>query len=414
LNAFLLPKEATMHIESTQFCGQTPRVLLLLEEIGAPYELTLRPDGHFLATYGRPGPRLVDDDLTLFESATMLRHCARTRAEGRMVPRSARELARVDSWLDRSSFLGLTVVALMREEREQGAERRPARIAEERAKLTGLLEMVERALEDSDGDWLLGDFGLADCAMASLPRLARLLDFGSWPRLRAYCERLTSRPAAARAQAKLTPAPASPEQVLDFWFGTPATTEAELLDKGRRWFAGGAAMDAEVKARFGQTVEAALAGKLDAWAAEPRTRIALVIVLDQLTRNALRGDPRAFAGDAQAQRLALEAFESGADESLSLLERTFLSMPLLHSEDAKLSQRGAEIARRLAAGAPPMFAKACGMHLEQSEKFLSVIQRFGRFPHRNAVLGRVSTPEEESFLVDWAEKAPPAGAPRAG
>src|SRR3954466_6090949 len=129
-----------MHIESTHCCGQTPRLLLLLEEIGAAYELTLRPDGHFLATYGRPGPRLVDDDLTLFECGTMLRHCARTRGEGRMLPRSSRELARVDAWLELSSYLGLTVVALRREEREQGVERRPARIAEERAKLAAMLE----------------------------------------------------------------------------------------------------------------------------------------------------------------------------------------------------------------------------------------------------------------------------------
>jgi len=192
-----------MHIESTQGCGQVPRLLLLLEEIGTPYELTLRPEGHFLATYGRPGPLLVDDDVTLFESGTMIRHCALTRGGGRMVPRSAGELARVDAWLESSSLLGLTVVALMREEREEGLERRPARIAEERTKLAAMANAIERALEDSDGDWLLGDFGLADCAMASLPRLSRMLDLGRWPRLRAYCERLALRPAALRVQAKL-------------------------------------------------------------------------------------------------------------------------------------------------------------------------------------------------------------------
>jgi uncharacterized protein (DUF924 family)/glutathione S-transferase len=403
-----------MHIESTHCCGQTPRLLLLLEEIGAPYELTLRPDGHFLATYGRPGPRFVDDDVTLFESATMLRHCARTRGDARMVPRSSGELARVDSWLDLSSWLGLAVVALMREEREEGLERRPARIAEERAKLAGMVGAIERALEDSDGDWLLGDFGLADCAMASLPRLSRLLDLGRWPRLRAYCERLALRPAALRVQAKLTPPSVSPEQLLAFWFGKPATTEAELMDNARRWFAGGAAMDAEVRARFGKTVEAALAGELDVWATTPRGRLALVLVLDQLTRNAFRGDSRSFAGDEKARQLAVNAFEDGADETLSVLERMFLSMPLLHAEDPSLILRGCEIARRIAAGAPPSFAKLCSMHIEQSEKYLDVIRRFGRFPHRNTTLGRASTPEEDSFLVDWADKAPPAGVPRAG
>jgi hypothetical protein len=82
----LLGMEApTLFIESTRNCGQTPRVLVLLEELAVPYELTLRPDGYFVESYGRPGPRLVEGELTLFESPTMLRHCARTRAGGRLV-----------------------------------------------------------------------------------------------------------------------------------------------------------------------------------------------------------------------------------------------------------------------------------------------------------------------------------------
>jgi glutathione S-transferase len=114
-----------------------------------------------------------------------------------------RELAHVDAWLDRSILLGLTFVALMREEREQSAERRPQRIAEERAKIAGFMAMIEGALEDSDGDWLRGDFGLADCALASLPRLAGLVDVERWPRVRAYRERLVLRPALVRVQPNL-------------------------------------------------------------------------------------------------------------------------------------------------------------------------------------------------------------------
>jgi len=201
--------------------------------------------------------------------------------------------------------------------------------------------------------------------------------------------------------------------VLEFWFGVPAVTEADLMTKGRRWFAGGAPMDTEVKARFGETVKAAIAGELDPWTSTPRGRLALVLLLDQLTRHAFRGDPRAFAGDVKAQRLATEAFDTGADRTLSVLERLFMTMPLLHAEDPKLLERAVGLARRIAAEAPPLFAKPCAMHLEQADKYLRVVTRFGRFPHRNAVLGRVSTPEEEAFLVDWAEVAPPAGAPRA-
>jgi len=403
----------TLFVESTRNCGQTPRVLLLLEELAVPYELRLRADGHFLQTYGRPGPRLVDGELTLFESATMLRHCARTRAGGRLVPRSSGDLTRVDSWLDCSALLGMTVAALVREEQEQGAERRPQRIAEERVRLAAILTLVERALESSDGDWLLGDFGLADCAMAGLPRLARFMDFAAWPRVAAYCQRLQQRPALARARAKLAPGPAlaSSEQVLEFWFGSPATTEAELMAKAKRWFNGGKTLDGEVTGRFGETIEAALAGKLDGWVATARGRLALVILLDQLTRNAFRGQPRAYAGDAKAQRLAIEAFESGQDEALSTIERMFLGMPLLHAENTTLQERSVALARRMAASAPPLYAKGFRMHVEQAEKYLGVVARFGRFPHRNALLGRCSTPEEEAFLVDWSERAGPAGAP---
>jgi glutathione S-transferase len=191
-------RRSTLFIESTQGCGQTPHLLVLLEELGAPYELLLRPDGYFISTYARPGPRLVDDDLSLFELAAMLRHCARTRAEGRLLPRSPQALARVDAWLELAGFLALAVQALRREEREQGEGRRPPRIAEERAKISSILELLERALDDSDGDWVLGDFGLVDCALVTLPKLARIVDLAGWPRVRAYSERLLTRPAVGR------------------------------------------------------------------------------------------------------------------------------------------------------------------------------------------------------------------------
>lgn len=405
--------EATLLIETTRNCGQTPRVLLLLEELAVPYELELRAPGHFLARYGRPGPRLLAHDTILFEGGAMLRHCARTLADGRLMPRSSRDLTRVDSWLDCSSALGLMTAALLREEQEHGAERRPQRIAEERVRLAAIVKGVERALEDSDGDWLLGEFGLADCAMAGLRRLACFLDFGAWPRVAAYCRRLEQRPALMRVHARLASAPvlATADEVLDFWFGPPATTEAEVMAKAQRWFAGGKALDREVGERFGETIEAALAGRLDGWAATPRGRLALVIVLDQLTRNAFRGEPRVYAGDSRAQTLATEAFDAHLDESLSAVERLFLSMPLLHAEDIGLQRRSRELARSIATRAPALYAKGIAMHLEQADKYLGVVTRFGRFPHRNATLGRKSTPEEEAFLIDWPAKAAPMGAP---
>jgi glutathione S-transferase len=191
-------------LESTLGCGQTPHLLVLLQELGAPYELTLRPDGYFLANYGRPGPRLVDGKLTLFELGAMLRHCARTRGDGRLLPPSADELARVDAWLELSGQLYWSAVCLGREESERGSARRPTRISDECSRISGILQLLENALDDSDGDWLLGDFCLADCALAGLPRLSQRVSFDSWPRVRAYCQRLVLRPAVVRVH-RLSP-----------------------------------------------------------------------------------------------------------------------------------------------------------------------------------------------------------------
>jgi uncharacterized protein (DUF924 family) len=177
----------------------------------------------------------------------------------------------------------------------------------------------------------------------------------------------------------------------------------------RRWFAGGADLDREIAGRFGATLEAALAGSLDSWAATPRGRLALVIVLDQFSRSALRDRARMYAGDARAQRLALEAFDAGLDRGLDYRERLFLSMPLLHSEDAALHERLADIAASLAADAPAVYAPMLAMHAEQVAKYREVIRRFGRFPHRNALLGRVSSAEELEFLEDWESRAAPGG-----
>ncbi len=404
-----------MIIETTVGCGQSPKILFLLEELGFDYEVALRSDGHFLQAFGRPGPRLVEGERGLFEVNPMMRHVLRSHGNASLLPADAGQQLAVDSWLELSGKLGWTVMQLMREERTSAEERRPARIAEERAKLEAILDLVERGLDDSDGDWLVGDFSLADCAFANLPLISRFVDVAKWPRLQAYAARIAQRPAHERARARQSApsaALASPEDVLGFWFGAPATSEAELMNKVRRWFAGGAALDTEVKARFGTTVEAALSGKLDAWSETPRGRLALVLVLDQFTRNMFRGDPRTHEGDRKAQRLSLEAFENGAENELSHLETMFLSMPFAHAEDVSLSKRGAEIARRLAAAAPPELAKISAMHVEQAHKFVDVITRFGRFPHRNELLGRDSNAEEQAFLVDWATKGPPKDAPR--
>lgn len=201
---------------------------------------------------------------------------------------------------------------------------------------------------------------------------------------------------------------ATPEDVLAFWFGAPAADADELITKLKRWFRGGPGMDEEIARRFGATVEAALAGELDTWRETPRGRLALVLVLDQLTRHCFRGDARSWAGDAKAQALAAEAIERGLDAGLAYPERIFLAMPLHHAEDLELQRQSLAYARKLAASLPPGLASVGAIHVGQCEKYNDVIARFGRFPHRNAALGRRSSAAELEFLEGWACYAPPA------
>lgn len=200
---------------------------------------------------------------------------------------------------------------------------------------------------------------------------------------------------------------ATPDDVLSFWFDPPASTEAELWAKVKRWFNGGAEIDQQIRERFGADVELALEGKLDAWADTPRGLLALVLLLDQFTRGIYRDTPRAFAGDAQAQALAARAFDEGVDREFDWEQRQFLAMPFLHAESDALQARALSVMEQLHAEAPEAKKKFCAAGVEQARKYQEVIRRFGRFPHRNGALGRESTAEELEFLKDWAAKAPP-------
>lgn len=196
----------------------------------------------------------------------------------------------------------------------------------------------------------------------------------------------------------------SPEDVLEYWLGDPAEDDDAMLAKMRRWFDGGTALDAEIIERFGATIEDAVSGGLDHWADTPRGRLALVIVLDQFTRHCFRGTARAYAADAKAQALALEALDRDLGAGMSPIERAFLIMPLHHSESLEHQRRSLAHARAVASTTRSLLSE---IHVEQAEKYNDVIARFGRFPHRNAILGRESTEEELAFMADWADRAPP-------
>lgn len=193
---------------------------------------------------------------------------------------------------------------------------------------------------------------------------------------------------------------ATAERVLEFWFGT--LDAHGLPDPGisRRWFDAGPAFDQEIRERFGALAARALAGRLEAWQETPRELLALVILLDQFTRNLFRGDPRAFAGDERALALARDAVDARWDRRLLPIERSFLYLPFEHSEDLAEQRRSISLFAQLIAEAPPEGESRFRDGLAWAERHLATIERFGRFPARNAALGRATTPEEEAFLAE--------------
>lgn len=189
-----------------------------------------------------------------------------------------------------------------------------------------------------------------------------------------------------------------PESVREFWFGGVHPDDADLEERIDFWFAAGPAVDGEIVRRFTPAVRRALAGGLDAWRQSPRECLALVILLDQFPRNIYRGTPAAYSGDEKACALSVEAIDNGADRELSILERAFLYMPLQHAEDLSAQERSIEAFRRLLHASPERLELHMKRFLASAATHCDIIRRFGRFPHRNAVLGRECTKAENEFL----------------
>jgi uncharacterized protein (DUF924 family) len=176
------------------------------------------------------------------------------------------------------------------------------------------------------------------------------------------------------------------QQVLRFWFGDTPVARAE-------WFKKDAAFDAQIAERFGPLIEQALAGGLGDWADAPDTALARILLLDQFTRNAFRDTPRAFAGDARALAAAREMVARGQDQALPPLRRAFVYLPFEHAEDRAVQRESLVLHAALARDDPSLASQE-----DYAKRHAEIIERFGRFPHRNLVLGRVSTDEERAFL----------------
>lgn len=191
-------------------------------------------------------------------------------------------------------------------------------------------------------------------------------------------------------------APTSPDDLLRVWFGEPGSPP---LASSKKWFAKDEEFDGFLRDRFLGTLESGVRGELDAWKSTPRGRLALIILFDQLSRNMFRGSPRSFAQDALALALTLEALGAGEDRSLTPVERYFVLMPLMHSEDVVMQRRCVAEFEKLLAESPDEFKSLLASALDYAQRHAVIVERFGRFPHRNAVLGRESTAEEKAFLL---------------
>ncbi|HEX6929104.1 MAG TPA: DUF924 family protein, partial [Gammaproteobacteria bacterium] len=186
-----------------------------------------------------------------------------------------------------------------------------------------------------------------------------------------------------------------------FWIGDASAGERPALEPAmQRWFGGDKALDMRIRERFGEQIESALAGGFRQWEDDIRARLALIILLDQFTRNVFRGTARAFAGDARALGLARGAIAAGDIQSLTIIERVFLFMPCQHAEDRKVQDESVRLFAALAEEAPVALEDLLRTNLKYAKLHHDIVMRFGRFPHRNAVLKRTTTPDEAAWLEE--------------
>ena len=186
--------------------------------------------------------------------------------------------------------------------------------------------------------------------------------------------------------------------VLEFWLRDALELGWPSQSLNALWWGGGADLDRDIEGRFGHLVREALAGGLREWEATPVDRLALVLLLDQFTRNVFRGRPEAFAGDGRAQALTMDALALAWDGKLPLAGRVFLLTPLEHAESLALQDECVRRFKSLLEGAAAERASDIQEFLKSAQQHRDIIATFGRFPHRNQALGRTSSAAEQEFL----------------
>ncbi|MBC3956670.1 DUF924 family protein [Pseudomonas triticifolii] len=186
--------------------------------------------------------------------------------------------------------------------------------------------------------------------------------------------------------------------LLDWWFGSAESPTEVVKARNTLWFGKKKANDAEARERFGDQVEKALAGGLAEWAENPKGWLALILLLDQLPRMIHRDTSNAFAGDPRAQALVKHGLKLERDQHLDPLQRTFIYLVLEHSENLADQNQATACFTRLLPLLPATDRGYFTRSLTFAERHQAIIARFGRFPHRNAILGRTSTDQEVEFL----------------
>ena len=193
--------------------------------------------------------------------------------------------------------------------------------------------------------------------------------------------------------------PADYRHVIEFWFGKLPMQPEDLAECHKLWYGFDAATDALIRDRFGTMVEAAVAGAYRSWENQALSRLALIVVLDQFTRNIHRGRAGAFDGDARALRLALDAIKRGMDCEVDPIPRGFFYLPLQHAEDLAIQERSVRVAERFDAECRAAFGYFPAAQAPYAREHRDIVARFGRFPHRNKALGRDSTAAELAYLA---------------
>jgi len=189
------------------------------------------------------------------------------------------------------------------------------------------------------------------------------------------------------------------EQILSFWFKEQELSAPQIDRRMDIWFGEDAVFDHEIEKDFSDDIEKASNGKLDHWADEPHGRLALIILIDQFRRNIYRGTVKAFSHDKVALKLCVEGAMEKKDKGLTPIERVFFYMPLQHAESRKVQAKSAELYERLAESVSPTLQETFLTVAQFADLHKDIVDQFGRFPHRNRLLGRENTPEEDEYLA---------------